>query len=97
MNIEKTNDSKEHKLVLVNQKKLELTGIDEVDSFNQEEVILVTHDNNLLAIKGEDLNVKNLSTEIGKVSIEGLIYEILYAPQRESDNKRKGFMGKLFG
>ena len=93
---EKTKDIKEHKLVLTEQKKLELTGIEEVDSFNQEEIILVTYDNNLLAIKGEDLNVKNLSTEVGKVSIEGIVYEIIYAAKNEGGKKGKGLVGRLF-
>lgn len=87
---------KEHKLTLIEQKKLEITGIEEVDSFNQEEIILVTYDNNLLAIKGEDLNVKNLSTEIGKVSIEGIIYEIIYATKNEGGKKGKGIVSRLF-
>lgn len=93
---EKIKDIKEHKLILTEQKKLELTGIEEVDSFNQEEIILVTYDNNLLAIKGEDLNVKSLNTEIGKVAIEGLVYEIIYAAKSEIGKKGKGIVGRLF-
>lgn len=87
---------REHKLTLTDQKKLEITGIEEVDSFNQEEIILVTFDNNLIAIKGEDLNVKNLNTDVGKVSIEGIVYEILYAAQKDGGKKGKGLMGRLF-
>lgn len=93
---DKVKDIKEHKLILTEQKKLELTGIEEVDSFNQEEIILVTYDNNLLAIKGEDLNVKNLSTDMGKVSIEGLVYEIIYAAKSDVGKKGKGIVGRLF-
>ncbi|QNO14864.1 sporulation protein YabP [Alkalicella caledoniensis] len=96
MSLEKQRENKEHKLVLTNQKKLEITGIEEVDSFNQEEIILVTFDNDLLAIKGEDLNVKNLSTDVGKVSIEGTVYEIIYAADKDSGKKGKGIIGKLF-
>ncbi|SHK07564.1 sporulation protein YabP [Anaerobranca californiensis DSM 14826] len=94
--IKEHKEQKEHKLTLIEQKKLEITGIEEVDSFNQEEVILVTHDNNLIAIRGEDLNVKNLNTELGKVNIEGMVYEILYAAQRDGGKKGKGLMGRLF-
>ncbi|WP_350343745.1 sporulation protein YabP [Proteinivorax tanatarense] len=95
MIIEK-EDIKHHKLVLVNQEELELTGIDDVESFNEEEIVLITQKGNLLAIRGEELSIKQLSIESGKVSVEGVIYEIAYSGEASYEGKKKGVFDKLF-
>jgi hypothetical protein len=33
---------------------------------------------------------------LGKVNIEGMVYEILYAAQKDRGQKGKGLMGRLF-
>ncbi|WP_353893361.1 sporulation protein YabP [Proteinivorax hydrogeniformans] len=95
MIIEK-EDIKQHKLVLINQEELEITGIEDVESFNEEEVVLITQKGNLLAIRGEELSIKQLSIESGKVSVEGIIYEIAYSGETGYDSKKRGVFDKLF-
>lgn len=85
---------KDHKLVLINQEQMELTGIARVESFNPEEILLET-DAGLLAIKGEDLDIRNLNLEQSLVEIVGLITEIIYTGEKAAGN-RKGFLERMF-
>ncbi|HBI55968.1 MAG TPA: sporulation protein YabP, partial [Firmicutes bacterium] len=48
----------EHKLVLLNQEQMDLSGISRVESFNPEEILLETS-LGLLTIKGEGLDMHN--------------------------------------
>ncbi|MTI95520.1 MAG: sporulation protein YabP [Firmicutes bacterium] len=84
----------DHKLVLVNQESLEVTGVSRVESFNPEEILLETPAG-LLAVKGDDLDIRTLNLEQGVVDIEGLIYEIIYTGEKGSFGKR-GFFERIF-
>jgi len=83
-----------HKLVLYNQERMELTGISRVESYNSEEIILETN-NGLITIKGEDLDIRNLNLEQNLVDIVGLITEITYSGEKAAGGK-KGFFERLF-
>lgn len=83
-----------HKLVMQDRKRVELTGVTEVISFDKKEIFLETVEGKL-RFAGEDLHVKRLTLERGEVDVEGLIQEISY---HESDkNKTAGnILGRLF-
>lgn len=83
----------EHKLVLLNQEQMELSGVTRVESFNPEDIILETS-HGLLNIKGEGLDMHNLNLEQGEVVILGLVTEIRYSG--ESSTHKRGFFDKLF-
>lgn len=85
----------DHKLVLLNQEKMDLTGISRVESFNPEEILLET-DLGLLSIKGEDLDMRNLNLESGVVEIVGLITDIIYTGEKAGGSGRKGFFERIF-
>lgn len=85
---------KEH-LVKLNQRKiLEITGVKEVDSFDNEEFLLQTV-MGYLVIRGQHLQLKNLDVTEGIVSIKGKIYELTYLDD-EGQGKAKGIFSKLF-
>lgn len=86
--------AKDHKLVLLNQEHLELTGIYRVESFNPEEILMET-ELGLVAIKGEDLDIRNLNLEQSIVEIVGLIMEIIYTGEKAGLGK-KGFFERIF-
>ena len=48
-----------------------------------------------LAIKGQNLQMKNLDVDKGIVSIKGKIYDLIYLEDHQGD-KAKGFFSKLF-
>lgn len=87
--------AKDHKLVLINQEQLELTGISRVESFNPEEILLETQ-LGLVAIKGEDLDIRNLNLEQGVVEIDGLVTDIIYTGEKTDALSKKGFIARLF-
>lgn len=84
----------EHNLILKGRKQLEITGVKHVESFDNEEFLLETV-MGFLAIRGQNLKMKNLSVERGVVLINGKIIDLLYLDEHEGD-KAKGFFSKLF-
>ena len=85
---------KRQEVKMLNRKLLELSGVLNVDSFDSEEFLLET-ECGFLAIKGQNLHIKNLNLEQGLVAIEGLVDQLSYL-DANSHEKSKGFLGKLF-
>ena len=59
-----------HSLMLERQKGGTITGIREVISFDEKEILLHTEEGKL-SIKGEGLHVKHLDLKSGQLSLEG--------------------------
>jgi sporulation protein YabP len=93
-----TNPSKssvpDHDVVMRGRKLLEITGVKQVESFDNEEFLLETS-MGFLAIKGQNLQMKNLDVDKGLVSIKGRIFELIYIDEQHGE-KAKGFFSKLF-
>ncbi len=84
-----------HDLVMRGRKSLEISGVKLVESFDNEEFLLETT-MGYMAIKGQNLQMKNLDVDQGIVSIQGKIYEINYLDDYSNGEKAKGFFSKLF-
>lgn len=84
----------EHSVKINRRKEMEITGVKEVDSFDNEEFLLETVMGYLI-VRGQNLQLKNLDVIKGHVSIKGKIYELSYVDE-QSEEKAKGFLGKLF-
>lgn len=67
----------DHDLVMRGRKTLEITGVKQVESFDNEEFLLETV-MGFLAIKGQNLQMKNLDVDKGIVSIKGKIFDLVY-------------------
>ncbi|WP_251554323.1 sporulation protein YabP [Neobacillus muris] len=93
-----TNSSKssipDHDVIMRGRKLLDITGVKQVESFDNEEFLLETS-MGFLAIKGQNLQMKNLDVEKGIVSIKGKIYDLVYLDENHGE-KAKGFFSKLF-
>jgi sporulation protein YabP len=86
----------QHELILRNRQGLDVTGVMNVESFDAHEFVLQTQ-YGYLAIRGENLHIKQLQLEHGMVSIEGVIYDIGYFDEGVTPGeKAKGFFSKLF-
>ncbi len=68
---------KPHKLTMTNRRMLLLTGINDVLSFDPNEVLLDTVQGTLM-IRGEDLHVSRLSIEKGEVDVDGKVNSLAY-------------------
>ncbi|WP_164670630.1 sporulation protein YabP [Virgibacillus doumboii] len=85
---------REHVVTVNNRKELEITGVKEVDSFDNEEFLLETVMGYLI-VRGQNLQLKNLDVGEGLVTIKGKVYELSYVDEH-SQEKAKGFFSKLF-
>lgn len=84
----------DHDVRMIGRKNLEITGVKQVESFDNEEFLLETT-MGFLAIRGTNLKMKNLDVESGVVNIEGKVFDLVYLDQQTGE-KNKGFFSKLF-
>lgn len=85
----------EHQVTIDNREHMEISGVIHVDSFDSEEIILET-EMGLLAIRGEDLDIKQLNLEQGKLSIRGFVLELVYSEEKGFKGRGKRFIERLF-
>lgn len=83
---------RKHNLIMEDRKTLTLTGISDVDSFDEQTVVLIT-DIGELIIKGDSLQIKGFSVESGELSLEGRIDSLSY---QEVNKNNSGFFSRLF-
>lgn len=82
-----------HNLILENRKDLSISGITDVDSFDEKAICLYTEMGEL-TIQGRDLHIDSMSVDTGNMTITGDIWAIVYG-----DRDRKGpisALGRLF-
>lgn len=80
-------------LILENRKNLSISGITDVDSFDEKTICLYTQLGEL-TIQGKELHIDSMSVETGDMSITGDIWSIIYG-----DKERKSplsFFGRIF-
>lgn len=84
-----------HNMIMENREKLTVSGVLDVESFDEDNVILHT-EMGVLIVKGEDLHINKLSIDSGELMIEGEISSCTYTDQDGSKSKGMGFLGKMF-
>lgn len=67
---------------LCNRELLSITGVIDVESF-QDHAILVSTELGRLLIKGSNLKVKELSPETAKLTVEGHIHQLIYTQKKK--------------
>ena len=85
------NHALPHELRLENRAKLSITGVQEVESFDENAVILHTSQG-MLIIRGENLHLQTLSIDGGQVAVNGSVSSLTY----EELQKGGGFFHRLF-
>lgn len=85
-------NASEHILTLENRNKLSLTGISDVDSYNDQEIIAVCSCGEL-TIKGDMLHIEELNLESGVLTVSGKIVSLIYSEKFTSASLLK----RLFG
>lgn len=87
-----TNHAVPHELKLENRTRLQLSGVQEIESFDEASVVLQTSQG-LLVIRGEGLHLRTLSIDGGQVAVTGTIHCLSYEVSAVSG----GFFKRLFG
>ena len=81
-----------HKLTLTERSALTVTGVSEVVSFDEHAVVLRTGLGTLV-VQGQNLQLKQLTSEGGDVAVEGEISSLVY----EQTRSRGNLLTRLFG
>ena len=84
-----------HKLTLENRGAGNITGIREVVSFDENQVVLDT-DLGLLTVKGKDLHVSRLTLEKGEVDLDGTIDSLNYSSNEALRKSGESRFTRLF-
>ncbi|MBQ8574992.1 MAG: sporulation protein YabP [Clostridia bacterium] len=80
-----------HDLIIESRKKVTMTGINDVESFD-EETIIAQSECGEISLRGRGLKISRLSVESGDMVVEGEIDSVIY-----SEGKSAGsFFSKVF-
>lgn len=80
-----------HNIIVEDRKKMTLTGVKDVLSFDEETVVLDTSLGRL-TVKGAGLHIINFDTKSGDLSAEGRLYALVYTTEEKSG----GFFSRVF-
>lgn len=81
-------------LILENRGKLNISGVLDVLSFD-DQIVIVETELGLLNVKGENLRINKLSIDTSEVIVEGDIVSLAYS-EKDTDKKGSSFLGKIF-
>ncbi len=82
-----------HNVIMEGRKKLSISGVTEIDSFDEQTVILFCSTGEL-AIRGEGLHINRIDVDTGELSLEGeRIDGLSYADNQPG---RGSWLSKLF-
>ena len=81
-----------HSIILEGRQRASISGVTEVISFDENEIIMETN-RGLLTIGGGALHVEKLSLDIGELVLEGVIDAVVYA---EEKSHKGGFWSRIF-
>lgn len=84
-----------HRLTFFNRQSGSLTGVRDVVSFDENQVVLDT-DMGLLTIKGKELHISRLTLEKGEVDMDGTVDSLLYSSNESYRRSGESFLERLF-
>ena len=84
--------AKFHNIILENRGRLNVSGVEDVDSFDEGAIIIFTN-MGVLTVRGEDLHIHMLDLTEGTAQITGVIHSLMYVKVKEKGDR--GFLAKL--
>ena len=81
-----------HNIILEGRARLSISGVEDVESFNEENIVVYTS-KGMLIVQGSDLHIEKLSLDGGDLAIEGLVHSLRY---EEETRERGGLFSRLF-
>ena len=82
-----------HRVLLEERGQLVISGVEEVESFDESAIYLTTAQGPL-EIQGEGLHIEKLSLDGGDLKVEGRVDALVYGEERRS---RGGLFSRLLG
>ncbi len=79
-------------IILENRRKASISGVEDIDSFDEASVVLITS-LGVLTVKGAGLHINRLNVDTGEVIIEGEMDSFVYT--QTASKKAGSFMQRL--
>ncbi len=86
-------DEKKHRLEMTGREKLSVSGVEDVDSFDDDRVVAYTTEG-VMTVKGAELRINRLNVEDGELEVEGIIDSITYEDGHKTSGG--GLFSKIF-
>ena len=81
-----------HKLTLDSRSRLQVSGVTDIESFDESAIVLHTTRGTLI-VRGRSLHLQMLSLDGGQVCVDGTVDALSY----EEETPSGGFFARLFG
>ena len=79
-------------VIMENRKNLTVTGVKDVDSFDEQTVVAFTNLGEL-TIRGEELHITSLNLDVGEISMQGNISSLSYS---DTEQRTGGIFSRIF-
>lgn len=84
-----------HRLSMEQRRDCKITGVVEVHSFDENNILMETVDG-MLTIKGGNLHVSRLNLEKGEADVDGKVDSLIYSDKSTLAKKGEGLLTRLF-
>ncbi len=81
-----------HNVVMENRGRMSISAVTDVESFNEQEIVLNTQ-MGMLSIYGTELHISKLNVETGELKVEGNVDSISY---EDAATSKESFLARLF-
>lgn len=81
-----------HHLILEGREQLSVSGVEEVESFDETQIVMYTSKGALI-VRGEGLHIEKLSLDGGDMKVDGVIDSLSY---EDSGRDKGGLFARLF-
>ncbi len=80
-----------HHIMLEGRASLTVSGVEEVESFDENTIVMVTVKGTLV-VRGEALHIEKLSLDGGDLKVEGMVDSLTY---EDEGREKGGFLARL--
>ena len=85
-------EAADHHVILEGRASLSVSGVEEVESFDENAIVMRTAQGTLV-VRGEELHIEKLSLDGGDLRVEGMVDSLTY---EDDGGVRGGFLARLF-
>ena len=82
-----------HHIILEEREQLSVSGVEEVESFDENTIVMLTNRGTLI-VRGEELHIEKLSLDGGDLKVEGTIDSLTY--EDSGRDRGGGLFARLF-
>lgn len=82
-----------HHILLEGRERLTVSGVEEVESFDENTIVMATAKGTLV-VRGEELHIEKLSLDGGDMKVEGSVDSLTYEDDRRGHG---GLLSRLLG